>query len=117
MSDNYQVDFDDYITRDQANKRLKTVRTWPEFEDLYRQVWKKDFVLVSKRRKGVMIFHIQKADVKRSGHDLAFYLVNDGVHAGACAVPNLHKFFYFRKSTNAEWAEIKAAAVYRRVVP
>lgn len=100
--DAYQYDFEHLKAKDQANEDLAKCRTWDDLVNVLDWTGEYDFILASKRRNGVMIYHMQKADIKRKGLDLAFYLVNDGVHAGACAVPNLHKFFFFRMSTQSE---------------
>ena len=89
---------EDYENKQRANHELKSCKTWEDLGNLFTKVGPLGLVLVSKRRPGVQLYHIQKATVQRKGKDLALYLVDDGVHAGACAVPNLHRYFTFRMS-------------------
>jgi hypothetical protein len=81
-----------------ANHELKSCKSWEDLENLITKAAPRGLVMVSARRPGVQIYHIQKASVQRKGKDLALYLVDDGVHAGACAVPNLYRHFMFRMS-------------------
>lgn len=98
----YQIDFDAYTMKKSLNDQLSEVKEWDELKRLLRLARSASYSLASKRRPGVIIYHIQRADIKRNGQDLAIYLVNDGVHAGATAVPNIHKFFFFRLSLDRD---------------
>jgi len=92
----YTYDIEHLKRRAAANHELKCCITFSDLLLLLKKVEKHNFLLYSKRRPGVHIYHILNAGIKRNGKDLVMYLVNDGVHAGACAVSNLHKNFYFR---------------------
>lgn len=91
----YQYDKEHLEIKKAADYELSQCKTFTDLQLLLTKAADHNLRLVSRRRPGVQIYHILAAGIKRNGKDLAMYLVDDGVHAGACAVPNLHRHFKF----------------------